>query len=164
MIDDRVVSVTTPQSVRSSGLRGNVPLVLGPLSRTLHYVPARVWRSSNTPPPHFVNTWIRRIRSLDTMASTRGMVLFSLVSVATATVYLKEDFSGDCAHPPLKPCDRCHRSATSCYCGRGEPLGCERLEKGHERGRCVGGDRGKVLRRRGGKQGSSHHGGRQVLW
>ena len=36
-------------------------------------------------------------------------VLLSLVSVATAKVYLKEDFSGDCARLPLEPGVRCHR-------------------------------------------------------
>ncbi len=30
-------------------------------------------------------------------------------AATTATVYLKEDFSGDCARLPLEPGVRCHR-------------------------------------------------------
>ena len=41
---------------------------------------------------------------------TRPTMALALAAAATtATVYLKEDFSGDCARLPLEPGVRCHR-------------------------------------------------------
>ena len=37
------------------------------------------------------------------------VMLAVAAAATTATVYLKEDFSGDCARLPLEPGVRCHR-------------------------------------------------------
>ena len=39
----------------------------------------------------------------------RKDMLAVAAAATTATVYLKEDFSGDCARLPLEPGVRCHR-------------------------------------------------------
>ena len=56
-------------------------------------------------------------------------MLSVVVAASTATVYLKEDFSGDCARLPLEPAAGARSLIYRNPCsGRGEPLGCERLE------------------------------------
>ena len=51
--------------------------------------------------------------ALDTWHAKRFLPRVPMLAVAaaatTATVYLKEDFSGDCARLPLEPGVRCHR-------------------------------------------------------
>ena len=51
--------------------------------------------------------WLAPV-SQHSSSATRPMLAVA-AAATTATVYLKEDFSGDCARLPLEPGVRCHR-------------------------------------------------------